>query len=143
MWRLQDLKTSNFLNYKNDCGGNFKGEPWFSALPSDSQLISSILIKYIEDIFRENNITKPFLVNYPLSPISEKNSNSLIFYQINAPGSQPHFNVFYEDQCFSCIGGRENFFYAAIVFLFLMKSKMVTITKKLNVDQFLSTIIKY
>jgi hypothetical protein len=40
VWRLGELEISKFENYKNDCGGNFKNELWFSAFPTDSQVNS-------------------------------------------------------------------------------------------------------
>ena len=130
----------------------FKSESWFSALPTDSQVnfiylfqvVSSIFIKHLEDIFRENNLIKPFLVNYPLTPKIEKGTNSLTYYQINPPGVQPHFNVFYEDREFNCVSGRDNFFYASVVLLLIMKVKFSgEAFRKLQIDEFLNMIINY
>ena len=38
VWRLKELEVAKLENYKNDAGGNFKDEPWFSAFPTDSQV---------------------------------------------------------------------------------------------------------
>jgi hypothetical protein len=73
----------------------------------------------------------------------EKNSNTLMLYQMNPPKCEPHFNVVFEDQMLNCIMGRENFFYSIVVFLFMMKTRLSEITKKLNLDDFVHSIIKY
>jgi hypothetical protein len=98
----------------------------------------------MEEIYEENDIRqRTFLVNWPLVPKMEKNSNSLILYQMNPPNCEPHFNVYYEDEFFNCISGRENFFYAAVLFMHVMRSRMMTIVKKLKIDDFMASIFKY
>lgn len=139
---MKELENVKLENYKNDSGGNFKDESWFSAFPTDSQLIASLLIKYIE-FSRENHIVKPFLVNYPLPPITEKNSGGLILYQMNPPDAEPHFKIFYEEDMINCIDGKDNFFYALSVFLFLMKTKKPTISKQLIIDDLIDSVIKF
>jgi hypothetical protein len=98
----------------------------------------------MEEIYEENDIRqRTFLVNWPLEPKLEKNSKSLIMYQINPPTCEPHFNVSYEDNVYSCLSGKENFFYAAVVFMSLMKMKMSNIVNKLKIDDFITNIFKY
>lgn len=54
--------------YKNDSGGNFRDEPWITALPTDSQIISSIFINYIDYLFRQNGIHRDILIKWPVAP---------------------------------------------------------------------------
>jgi hypothetical protein len=98
----------------------------------------------MEEIYEENDIRqRTFLVNWPLVPKMEKNSNSLILYQMNPPSCEPHFNVYYEDEFYNSISGRENFFYAAVIFLHIMRIRMTSIVKKLKIDDFMASIFKY
>ena len=65
----------------------------------------------------------------------EKNSNTLLFYQINQPKDEPYFTIVNDDELIYCVQGRDNFFYSAVVFIFLMKEKMGNITRKLRLDE--------
>ena len=71
----------------------------------------------------------------------EKGLNSLFLYQISNLNSEPHFNVIYEDKVINCIVGKDNFFYAAVVFLNFAKIKISTLTEKLRLDEFIAKII--
>jgi hypothetical protein len=98
----------------------------------------------MEEIYEENDIRqRTFLVNWPLAPKMEKNSNSLILYQMNPPSCEPHFNVYYEDELYYCISGRENLFFSAVIFLYLMRLKMTNLVKKLKIDDFMASIFKF
>ncbi len=100
------------------------------------------MIKYIENS-RESNATKTLMVNYPLSPITEKNSGGIILYQTNAPECEPHFDIFHEDNLIDCIGGRENFFYAITIFLYFMKFKKSSLAMQLSIDEMIDAVIKF
>ncbi len=55
--------------------------------------------------------------------------------------SEPHFNVIYEDNMINCLQGKDNFFYAAVVFLNFAKIKISSFTEKLKLDEFIAKII--
>ena len=98
----------------------------------------------MEKIYEENDIRqRTFLANWPLAPKKEKNSNSLVLYQTNMPLWEPHFNVYYEDEDYNCVNGKENFFFAAVIFLHLMRLKMPNIVKKLKFDDLMASIFKF
>lgn len=89
-------------------------------------------------------MTKSFVVNYPIPPVTEKNSGGVILYQKNGPEYEPHFNVFYEENMINCQGGKDNFFYAMSIFLYLIKTKKSYPSKQLSVvlDELTEAVIK-
>ena len=98
----------------------------------------------MENIYEENDIRqKTFLVNWPLAPKMEKNSNSLIIYQTNQPLLEPNFEVYYEDEVYNCLNGKDNFFFAAVIFLHLMRMRMPNVVGKLKIDDLMASIFKF
>lgn len=83
------------------------------------------------------------MTNFPFTPKSDKNPTNLTFIQINPPGVQPHFNVFWQDKIYYCHSGKENFFYSSVILLSIMKMNLLHEIKKLKIDSFINTIINY
>lgn len=133
----------NLENYKNDSGMSFKNEAWMSFLPTDSQILSTLFIKYLQEIFLSSNINRPILVNYPLTPREDLSPDNLCYYQTSGPGYQPHFDIFYQNKIYNCISGKDNFFYASILLLFIMKNNNNSQSKQIPIDQFLNMIINF
>ena len=52
--------------YKNESGGNFRDEQWTTALPTDSQILSSIFINYIDYLYREAGILRDICIKWPV-----------------------------------------------------------------------------
>jgi len=136
--------------YKNDSGEDFKGESWISALPTDSQvifilikIISSIFIKYLDEGLNEEHEKASLLLTYPLTPKIEKNSNTLLFYQISPNGVQPHFNIFFQEKIYKCKVGTDNFFNSAVVFMYIFKTKLTSKMRKSKLRDFINLIINY
>ncbi len=54
--------------YKNDSGGNYRDIPWITALPTDSQIISSLFINYIDYLHKQIGIDREICVKWPIGP---------------------------------------------------------------------------
>jgi hypothetical protein len=82
---LKELINTKLGCYKNDKGGDFHGERWSSVFLTDSQvnipinlkLLASLFFNYLDEIYKENGLTRQFLISWPAEPskISLKLSN--------------------------------------------------------------------
>ncbi len=104
-------------------------------------MISSVFLKYLEEIYTENHVYKPIFITHPLTPRLEKDPKNLMFYQVNPHEIQPHFNVVFEDKIYGIAPGSDNFISAAILFLYIMKNKLYEFSQKLAINGFLNSII--
>jgi hypothetical protein len=60
---------------------------------------------------------------------------------MNDNKSEPQFNVIYEDNIINCVQGKDNFFFAAVVYLNFAKIKNKSLTEKIKIDEFINNII--
>ena len=104
--RFRQLQI-NFNHYGNGSGGgDFLNESWCSLLPTDSQLISHLIINYLEALYEINfnRNQQIFLSSYPnnYNILTESNisthraQTSIFLYQINPPNVGPKFFVVYD-----------------------------------------------
>jgi hypothetical protein len=66
--RTKELISSRMGSYRNEKGGDFLGERWTSVFLTDSQLLASLFFNYLDEIYKENRLTRQFIVNYPNEP---------------------------------------------------------------------------
>ena len=71
--RLDYLQRGVLLDYSHLKGGNYRDTlPWNSFFPSDSLLLSYSLIKQLtSSIVEKSDLTKCFLLSYPLQPLKQ------------------------------------------------------------------------
>ena len=55
--------------------------------------------------------------------------------------SEPQFNVVHEDRIINCIQGKDNFFFAAVVYLYYTKTISKSLTERIRIDDFINMII--
>ena len=152
--RLYILKN-DFTNYRTFCGGNFFEGNWCTLLPTDSQLICNLTIKYIENIYKskilDNNFNfnrRKFFVNFPNSYVLEYNNDvgsfndkiKLIIYQINKPEVVPIYYVAFNNKLIPC-PIQENLFMALAVYFYLLKSKDENFANKIGISFFLKNLV--
>ena len=149
--RFKQLQQ-NFELYGNGSrGGEFLNENWCSLLPTDSQLISHLLINYIESIYLINNNQNQqnFLISFPMNyifPINEnssylKNQTSIFLYQMNPSDTEPVFNVVYKNILIPCILGDLNLFHAFCIYFYLLMIKSPNFVMNLGIHDFINNII--
>ena len=142
----------NFNDYGNGSkGGDFLGERWCSLLPTDSQLIAHLIVNYIENIYlvKNDNYQQRFLISFPMSyffPINETNSNiknstSIYIYQINPSGTEPKYNVVYNNILIPCLLDNMNLFHAFCIYFYLLNIKSRMFVMALGIHDFINNII--
>ena len=145
--------NENFENYGNGSrGGDFLNENWCSLLPTDSQLISHLVINYIESIYLINNSLNQqnFLLSFPSNYITsineknlnEKNQTNIFLYQISPQDTEPMFNVAYNNILIPCIPGNMNLFHALSVYFYLLSLKSPMFVMSLGIHNFIDSITK-
>lgn len=150
--RLKQL-NQDFENYGNgSSGGDFLYENWCSLLPTDSQLISHLVINYIESIYLINNSLNQqnFLLSFPnnyITSINEKNLNeknqtNIFLYQISPQGTEPIFNVAYNNILIPCARGHLNLFHALSIYFHLLSLKSPMFVMSLGIHNFIDSITK-
>ena len=137
--RIRELRN-NINEYKNNSGGMFLNENWFSAFPTDSQIIAFLCIKYMEDVYKEHYMKNKLLLMFPLTPNLQQGSYQLYIYQINPHETEPYFCVIYDDMIIPC-EERDNFFHCFVIFLYLMKVLKHKVVNDLNLGEFIQKII--
>ena len=143
--RLYFLKN-DFMDYKNFSGGDFLDGKWCTLLPTDSQLICNLTIKYIENIYKcnvkDNGINqRKFFISFPNSYILNYNNSfneitKLILYQINKPEIEPIFYVAFNNKLIPC-PIQDNLFMALAVYFYLLKTKDGIFANKIGLSPFL------
>lgn len=150
--RLKQL-NQDFENYGNgSSGGDFLYENWCSLLPTDSQLISHLVINYIESIYLINNSLNQqnFLLSFPnnyITSINEKNLNeknqtNIFLYQISPQGTEPIFNVAYNNILIPCARGHLNLFHALSIYFHLLSLKSPMFVMSLGIHNFIDSMTK-
>ena len=150
--RLHQLQQ-NFELYGNGSGGgDFLNENWCSLLPTDSQIISHIIINYIESIYEINNNRNQqiFLLSYPsnYNILNEndikdiKKQTPVFLYQINPPEVGPKFNIVYNGNLIPCPLNDTNLFHAFAIYFYLLSSKSPGFVMDLGIHSFVSELLK-
>ena len=150
--RFRQLQQ-DFNSYGNGSrGGEFLNESWCSLLPTDSQLISHLIINYIETIYEINNNRNQqiFLLSYPSNynvlandKITDpKAQTSVVLYQINPPNIEPKFNVVYDGNLIPCPLNDINLFHAFSIYFYLLSSKSAMFVMNLGIHGFINELIK-
>ena len=148
--RLNQLKN-NFSCYGNgSSGGDFLNERWCSVLPTDSQIISHIIVNYLEDLYQitNNNYNKQkFLLSYPNSYFfsdileSSKEGSPIFLYQVNKPDSEPILNVVCNNALIPCCV-ENNLFHAFAIYFYLLSIKSTEFVMKLGIHEFINDIVE-
>jgi hypothetical protein len=60
---------------------------------------------------------------------------------MNDNKSEPQFNVIYEDNIINCVQGKDNFFFAAVVYLNFAKNKNQSLNERIKINEFIHKII--
>lgn len=150
--RLHQLQQ-NFELYGNGSGGgDFLNENWCSLLPTDSQIISHIIINYIESIYEINNNRNQqiFLLSYPSNASIFTNNDinnspmktSVFLYQINPPNVEPKFNVVLNGDLIPCSLKDINLYHAFSIYFYLLSIKSPIFVKNLGIHRFINELIK-
>ena len=150
--RFRQLQI-NFNHYGNGSGGgDFLNESWCSLLPTDSQLISHLIINYLEALYEINfnRNQQIFLSSYPnnYNILTESNisthraQTSIFLYQINPPNVGPKFFVVYDGNLIPCPLGDINLFHAFSIYFYLLFSKSMMLVMNLGIYNFISELIE-
>lgn len=125
--RIHELAEGSTLsNYKWDGGGPWKGRKWDQDLPNDSQLVLHFLCTYLDSQIPPSpqfpdgkTFTAQYFLKTPDKPKNKK--STLAIYQSSM--YPPHYKVLWKDSCIEIPHGRNNLFYAIIVFLHYIKKE--------------------
>jgi len=72
----------------------------------------------------------------------DENENNIFFYQTNDSQLEPHLNIIYKTDMFYLPSGRDNLFEAIVYFLLILKNRNEKLAKKLNIEDFINSVIK-
>ena len=61
----------------------------------------SFFLNLLDEVYKENDFTKKFLIAWPNSPNYKE--DNLLIYQGNSNKLEPHFNVIYEKDIIYCV----------------------------------------
>ncbi|XP_066922289.1 transmembrane protein 209-like isoform X1 [Clytia hemisphaerica] len=134
--RLKELSTGGCLRlYKWDNGGNYKGKPWNSDLPTDAEIIIHLFCTYLDTHLPSNpryadgkSFSGLHFIKTPIKP--EERKSELCIYQSRT--RKPHFKVLLEDQTCELPKGRNNLFVAIVVFLYYAKRNFHGMIERVN-----------
>lgn len=123
--RLKELATGGCLRlYKWESGGQYKGKPWNNDLPSDPEILIHLFCTYMDTHLPSNPRYpdgKSFSgMHFLKSPQkSEERRSDLCIYQTRT--KKAHFKVLVDKEVCELPKGRNNLFYAIVVFLYYAK----------------------
>ena len=150
--RLKQLQQDFDLYGNGSGGGDFLNENWCSLLPTDSQIISHLIINYIEsiyEIYNNKGSKQIFLLSYPnnsnvftKNEINIQTQTSVFLYQINPPSVEPKFNVVYDGNLIPCPSKDINLFQAFSIYFYLLSIKSPMFVKLLGIHRFINELIK-
>jgi len=72
----------------------------------------------------------------------DSNENNIFFYQTNDSQVEPHLNIIFKTEMLYLPSGRDNLFEAIVYFLLIIKNKMEKLEKKLNIEDFINSILR-
>lgn len=134
--RLRDLARGGCLgDFKWNSGGSYGDKPWCDDLPTDSAIVIHVLCCYLdaflppEPHFPEG---KPFSSKYFKKTPEKMNLDKDGFYIYQDNVNPPHFKVVISQDIFSLQKGRNNLFYALLIFLHHLKTKECGMLGRVN-----------
>ena len=145
--RIEEFSKSNLSCYSSLSGGNYiitnnngniiENIQWNSFFPTDSSLMTEIIIKNImHSLIKSSSLYKTYLISYPMKPIlkdyitnSSKtntfiNIEDVILYKINSSKYETHFDIVINGKLIVVPCGYENMFYSLVLFLCALKRKI-------------------
>ena len=164
--RFRQLYEAYERNWNGARGGEFLNEGWCSLLPTDSQLISHLIINYLESLYEinynynnSNNYNdnfnfkyhQRFLVSYPMDyniKIDENSSNckfttSIFLYQMNPNDTEPIFFIVYKGSLIPCYTDTNtNLYHAFGIYFYLLSIKSPMFAMSLGIHDFIDNIIR-
>ena len=150
--RFRQLQQDFDLYGNGSRGGDFLNESWCSLLPTDSQLISHLIVNYIETIYEISNYrnSQVFLLSYPSNYniltkdkiTNPKIQTSVFLYQINPPDIEPKFNIVYDGNLIPCLMKDINLFHAFAIYFYLLSSKSPMFVMDLGIYNFINELLK-
>lgn len=134
--RLKELSTGGCLRlYRWDSGGTYKGKAWNTDLPSDAQIVNHLFCAYMDTHLPSNprysegkSFTGLHFLKTPAKPSDKK--SPLCLYQ--ARTQKPSFKVLVEESMCDIPKGRNNLFYAIVVFLHYTKRNYHGMLERVN-----------
>ncbi|XP_065674400.1 transmembrane protein 209 isoform X2 [Hydra vulgaris] len=134
--RLKELATGGCLRlYKWDGGGTFKNNPWNSDLPTDAQVLMHLFCTYMDTHLPANprypsgkSFSGLYFLKTP-AKTSERTSNLSLYQSRIQP---PHFKLLVENNVIDLPKGRNNIFYAIVLFLYHAKRDLHGMLERVN-----------
>ncbi|XP_064604639.1 transmembrane protein 209-like [Liolophura sinensis] len=125
--RIKHLSLGGCMSdYDWNGGGNY-GKPWGEHLPTDAALIAHLFCTYLDSLLPADpkyldgkTFTSQYFLKTPDKP-NLKKADNLLLYQ--AKINPPHFNVVIGEETWTLPKGRNNLFYAILLFLYHIKTK--------------------
>lgn len=110
--RLREIIIDDDFNkgFYNNKGNTLYGREWNDAFPTDTQLVTAIIVNSI----RNKTKSKRLMLLFPETP--DYTTESLFLYQKNPKEKEPYFCVFY-DNTFIPSAFEDNLFYSLQLYL--------------------------
>ncbi|CAB0015903.1 unnamed protein product, partial [Nesidiocoris tenuis] len=112
-------------DFKWNVGGDIGGKPWDHGLPTDAELIMHLFATYLDLQLplspSNSNTSKPFSSIYVTETAVRKNKAAKVAI-LRQSMTPPHYNLLIDDEVQEIPPGRNNLFYAIVLFLHCIKT---------------------
>lgn len=135
--RIKELAKSGCMaDYQWNAGSeNYRGKPWSDSLPTDSAIVLHLLCTYLDSRLPPDprfpdgkTFTSQFFHKTPNKPSDAK--DALYIYQTSV--LPPHYRLVVGEETWDLPKGRNNLFYAILLFLHCIKTKHGGMLKRIN-----------
>lgn len=139
--RIKELAKGGCISeYSWNSGGKFQGKDWDSHLPSDANLMMSLLAAYFDSQLPPMSLIEPgaqpftstYFVQTP-SKVDNKMKDSFFIYQDSI--HPPNFQFCVGSDKYEVSKGRNNFFHTVLLFLLHVKVKEHGMLGRINLGR--------